>query len=42
VVQRLTALLKKYIVEGRSTPGKPQKNDAEYPLKKNNLKGIIK
>ncbi len=29
----MTALLKKYIEEGRSTPGKPQKNDGEYPWK---------
>ena len=36
VVHKLTALLKKYIVEGRSTPGKPQKNDGEYPLKTTN------
>ena len=27
VVSRLTALLRKYIQEGRSTPGKPQQND---------------
>ena len=33
VVKKLTALLKKYIEEGRSTPGKPQKNDGEYPWK---------
>jgi len=33
VVQKLTALLKKYIEDGRSTPGKPQKNDGEYPWK---------
>jgi arylsulfatase A-like enzyme len=32
-VEELTALLKKYIQEGRSTPGKPQKNDGEYPWK---------
>ncbi len=28
MVQKLSALLKKYIDDGRSTPGKPQKNDA--------------
>lgn len=33
VVQKLTGLLKKYIEDGRSTPGKPQKNDGEYPWK---------
>ncbi len=33
VVQRLTILLKKYIEDGRSTPGTPQKNDGEYPWK---------
>jgi len=33
VVKELTALLKKYVEEGRSTPGKPQKNDGEYPWK---------
>ena len=31
VVQELTSLLKKYILNGRSTPGSPQKNDGEYP-----------
>jgi hypothetical protein len=31
VVGELKALLKKYIEEGRSTPGIPQKNDGEYP-----------
>ena len=33
MAQKLSALLKKYIDEGRSTPGKPQKNDGEYPWK---------
>jgi arylsulfatase A len=33
VVSHLTALLKKYIENGRSTPGTPQKNDGEYPWK---------
>jgi arylsulfatase A-like enzyme len=32
-VKELTALMKKYIEEGRSTPGLPQKNDGEYPWK---------
>ncbi|MCU0457408.1 MAG: arylsulfatase [Bacteroidales bacterium] len=30
-VKELTDLLKKYIEEGRSTPGKPQKNEGEFP-----------
>ena len=30
-VEELTKLLIKYVEEGRSTPGKPQKNDGEYP-----------
>jgi len=29
--------MKKYIQEGRSTPGKPQKNDGEYPWKQLNF-----
>jgi len=33
VVKELSDLLKKYVEEGRSTPGKPQKNDGEYPWK---------
>jgi arylsulfatase A len=32
VVRRLTALLEKYISEGRSTPGARQKNDVPVPL----------
>ena len=32
-VAELRSLLIKYIEEGRSTPGKPQKNDGEYPWK---------
>jgi len=40
VVQKLTALLKKYIEEGRSTPGKPQKNDGEYPWKQ--IQNLVK
>jgi arylsulfatase A len=32
-VKRLTLLLKKYIEDGRSTPGALQKNDGEYPWK---------
>ena len=33
VVKELSDLLKKYVEKGRSTPGKPQKNDGEYPWK---------
>jgi hypothetical protein len=32
VVGRLTALMTKYITEGRSTPGAPQKNDVPVAL----------
>ena len=40
IVQRLTALLEKYIADGRSTPGAPQKNDAPIVLwKDTTLKG---
>jgi arylsulfatase A len=33
VVQRLTALMEKYVADGRSTPGAPQKNDVNLSLK---------
>ena len=33
IVSRLRALMAKYVKEGRSTPGTPQKNDGEYPWK---------
>ncbi len=33
IVKELTDLLIKYVEEGRSTPGEPQKNDGEYPWK---------
>lgn len=33
VVEELTALMKKYILEGRSTPGVPQKNDGKQEWK---------
>ena len=33
VVAKLTNLLKKYIADGRSTPGAPQANDEEVPLR---------
>jgi len=31
IVNELTNLLKRYIEQGRSTPGEPQQNDGEYP-----------
>ena len=34
IVQQLTALLDKYIADGRSTPGPEQKNDAKIILRK--------
>jgi hypothetical protein len=34
-VQQLTKLLEKYIADGRSTPGAPQKNDAAVDMWKN-------
>ncbi len=34
IVQRLTALLEKYIADGRSTPGPRQKNDADIVIHK--------
>ena len=34
VVQRLTQLLEKYVADGRSTPGAPQKNDVPVELRK--------
>ena len=33
IVSRLRALMAKYVREGRSTPGAPQKNDGGYPWK---------
>ena len=36
VVERLTRLLEKYIAEGRSTPGTPQKNDVTVDIWKGN------
>jgi arylsulfatase A-like enzyme len=39
IVKELTDLLIKYIEEGRSTRGEPQKNDGEYPWKQ--VAGII-
>lgn len=37
VVRRLTALLTKYVVDGRSTPGLPKKNDVAVDIRKWNL-----
>jgi hypothetical protein len=34
VVAELTALLEKYVTDGRSTPGAPQTNDAKIVLRK--------
>ncbi|MDD4873086.1 MAG: arylsulfatase [Kiritimatiellae bacterium] len=36
VVERLTKLLEKYVADGRSTPGVPQKNDVEIDIWKKN------
>jgi arylsulfatase A-like enzyme len=36
IVARLTALLEKYVADGRSTPGAPQKNDAAIDIWKIN------
>ncbi len=35
IVARLTRLLEKYVADGRSTPGTPQKNDAPIVIRKN-------
>ena len=35
-VAELRSLLVKYVEEGRSTPGKPQKNDGDYPWRQLN------
>ncbi len=32
VVRRLTALLERYVKDGRSTPGTPQKNDVKVDI----------
>jgi len=40
VVKELKSLLKKYIEEGRSTPGAPQKNDGKYPWRQ--IQNILK
>jgi len=36
IVAKLTKLLEKYVAEGRSTPGKPQKNDVPVNIHKTN------
>jgi len=38
IVARLTALLEKYVAQGRSTPGQPQKNAVEIAIYKNGTK----
>lgn len=38
VVEQLTRLLEKYVAEGRSTPGAPQKNDTQVQIWKNQRK----
>ena len=38
VIAHLTKLLEKYVADGRSTPGAPQKNDAEVNIWKNQVK----
>ncbi len=40
VVKRLTALLEKYVAEGRSTPGAPQQNDVSVDLWKEPRAGV--
>ena len=35
IVARLTAMLEKYVADGRSTPGTPQKNDTAIVIRKN-------
>ena len=37
IVQRLTRLLEKYVADGRSTPGAPQKNDVSINLWKDQI-----
>ncbi len=39
IVKNLTALLEKYVKDGRSTPGKPQSNDAKVDIWKLHYKG---
>ena len=36
ITERLTALLNKYVADGRSTPGAPQKNAVEVQIRKGN------
>lgn len=38
IVSRLTALLEKYVAEGRSTPGAKQQNDAPIEIHKREAK----
>lgn len=37
VIAHLLKLLEKYVTDGRSTPGAPQKNDVQVDIWKNNL-----
>ena len=40
IVQKLTKLLEKYVADGRSTPGVPQKNDAKIDIWKSSGKQL--
>jgi len=42
LIARLTKLLEKYVADGRSTPGVPQKNDAAVDISKNHLNNPAK
>jgi len=42
IVEKLTKLMEKYVAEGRSTPGAPQKNDAKIELYKDAKKPGLK
>jgi arylsulfatase A len=39
IVARLTSLLEKYVTDGRSTPGVPEKNETSVDIWKKNLNG---
>ncbi len=41
IVERLTRLLERFVTEGRSTPGQPQKNDAKVDWKPRQVQGRI-
>ncbi len=38
IVERLTALLDRYVADGRSTPGAAQKNDVAVDIRKDGAK----